>query len=60
MQPERSEIQRRKLLQFLESKEFAWKDGGHPELAKGAAVWVRKLRKEGELPRSSKNADRAN
>jgi hypothetical protein len=44
----RAEIRRRKLLQFLESEEPAWKDEDHPELAKGSAGWVRGLRQEGK------------
>ncbi|MHB8303651.1 MAG: hypothetical protein ACYDC6_12555 [Acidobacteriaceae bacterium] len=42
----RAEIRRRRLLQFLESDESAWKDKDHPELAGGSAAWVRKLRQE--------------
>jgi hypothetical protein len=44
----RNEVRRRKLLQFLEGKNPAWKDEDHPELAHGSASWVRKLRKENE------------
>ncbi len=44
----RAEIRRRKLLQFLESEEPAWKDEEHPELARGSAAWVRSLRQEGK------------
>ena len=44
----RAEIRRRKLLQFLESAEPAWKDEDHPELAKGSGAWVRGLRQEGK------------
>ncbi len=44
----RAEIRRRRLLQFLESAEPAWKDKDHPELAKGSVAWVRKLRQEGQ------------
>ena len=44
----RAEIRRRKLLQFLESEEAAWKDEDHPELARGSAAWVRGLRQEGK------------
>jgi hypothetical protein len=32
----RREVRRRELLQFLESVEPAWREGDHPELAKGA------------------------
>jgi hypothetical protein len=44
----RNEVRRHRLLQFLESKDPAWKDGHHPELAGGAGNWVRKLRTESE------------
>ena len=43
----KAEIQRRQLLQFLESEEPIWKDEDHPELAEDSATWVRSLRKEG-------------
>jgi len=35
---------------FLESMEPAWKESDHPELAKGAAQWVRKLRSRATHP----------
>ena len=44
----REEVRRRKLLRFLEKDSPAWREGEHPELAKGAAKWVRKLRQENE------------
>ena len=44
----RQEVRRRKLLGFLESKEPAWKDEDHPELAAGADAFVRQLRRESE------------
>lgn len=44
----RREVQRRKLLQFLESDQPAWKAEDHPELSRGAANWVRQLREENE------------
>jgi hypothetical protein len=50
----RGKVFQHKLLQFLESKEPAWKDKDHPELANNTAAWVRKLRKESELSRRSK------
>jgi len=40
----RKEVRRQKLLEFLKSDEPAWKDEDHPELAEGAAKWVRRLR----------------
>jgi hypothetical protein len=39
---------RSKLLRFLESDTPAWKDADHPELAHGAAAWVRALRQESD------------
>src|SRR4051794_14195439 len=44
----RKEIQRQKLLRFLEGSPPVWKDKDHPELAGGAESWVRKLRKDSE------------
>jgi hypothetical protein len=44
----REAVRRKKLLQFLESDAPAWKDTDHPELAHGAAAWVRGLRQENE------------
>ena len=44
----RDAVRRKRLLQFLRSDEPAWKEENHPELAKGAAAWVRKLRAESE------------
>ena len=54
LQTAREELQRRKLLRFLESDDPAWEVNGHPELARGAAAWVQQLRKQGEkrLPSS--------
>jgi hypothetical protein len=44
----RQEVRRQKLMQFLEGKDPAWKNKNHPELAEGAAAWVRKLRTESD------------
>lgn len=44
----RQEVRRRKLLQFLESQEPAWRSEDHPELADGSAAWVKKLRAESD------------
>jgi hypothetical protein len=54
----RTEVRRQKLLHFLESKgpagkEPAWRDAHHPELAEGADVWLRKLRRESDRARST-------
>ena len=50
----REAVRRRKLLQFLESDTPAWKDEYHPELARGAAPWVRDLRQESDTKRTGK------
>jgi hypothetical protein len=42
------EVRRRKLLGFLDNKEPAWRDEDHPELKRGSAAWVRKLRKQSD------------
>jgi len=47
----RNEVRRRKLLQFLEGEDPAWKDTDHPELSRGSAQWVGKLRKGSESRR---------
>ena len=52
----RKEVRRHRLLQFLESKEPAWKDENHPELAEGPGKWVRKLRAQSEVIREPKKA----
>lgn len=44
----RNEVRRKRLLEFLNSNEPAWKDEDHPDLARGAARWVRKLRADSE------------
>ena len=54
----REAVRRRKLLRFLESDTPAWKDADHPELARGAAAWVRELRQEGEAKRTKRRARR--
>lgn len=51
----RNEVRRHRLLQFLQSKDPAWKDKDHPELADGTGNWVRKLRAENEVSRRPKN-----
>jgi len=47
-------VRRAKLLEILESDRPIWKDKDHPELAKGSAVWVRKIRGENEKRRRSR------
>jgi Arc/MetJ-type ribon-helix-helix transcriptional regulator len=44
----REAVRRKKLLDFLSSDEPAWKDDDHPELAEGAAKWVRTLRADSD------------
>jgi hypothetical protein len=44
----REAIRRRKLLQFLDNDKPAWKDADHPELSRGSAGWVRKVRRDSE------------
>ena len=51
----RNEVRRHRLLQFLESKDPAWRDEDHPELADGAGNWVGKLRAENEISRGARN-----
>lgn len=57
----RNEVRRQKLLQFLESPAGAqpgWKNEEHPELARGAAAWVRGLRAESEMRGSRRTAQK--
>jgi hypothetical protein len=53
----RNEVRRQRLLQFLESGSPAWKDTDkdHPELARSAAVWVRKVRMESDTRNAPKD-----
>jgi hypothetical protein len=44
----REAVRRRKLLRFLENDTPVWTHADHPELARGAAAWVRGLRQENE------------
>ncbi|HWY20214.1 MAG TPA: hypothetical protein VNX26_03280 [Candidatus Acidoferrum sp.] len=55
----RQEVQRRKLLHFLESEQPAWRAEDHPELQGGAAAWVRQLRQESDKREASHRQDRA-
>lgn len=52
-----AEVKRRRLLAFLESDVPAWNDEDHPELADGAAAWVRKTRQEDEAYRQARMAE---
>jgi hypothetical protein len=40
----RNEVQRLQQREALREATGAWKDEDHPELAQGAAAWVRKMR----------------
>ncbi|MBV8438490.1 MAG: hypothetical protein JOY95_13355 [Silvibacterium sp.] len=40
----RAELRRRRLLNFLESKDPAWKTEDHPEIGENSAEWVKGLR----------------
>jgi hypothetical protein len=52
----RQEVRRRRLLAFLDRREPAWKSKDHPELKKGAAAWVSKMRREEEQARRAPRA----
>src|SRR5882757_8391867 len=54
----RQEVQRRKLLHFLESEQPAWRAENHPELQGGAAPWVRQLRQQSERSEAGESQDR--
>ncbi len=47
-------VRRQRLLQLLQNKEAVWKDEDHPELAEGAAAWIRRSRAEDDVSRSRK------
>jgi hypothetical protein len=55
----RQEVQRRKLLRFLESERPAWRAQDHPELDGGAAVYVRQLRRQSEKRETTGHGDRS-
>jgi Arc/MetJ-type ribon-helix-helix transcriptional regulator len=42
------ELMRLRQINALKAAIGAWKDEGHPELARGAAAWVAKLRRQDE------------
>jgi hypothetical protein len=42
------ELMRRRQIAALKAAAGAWKDKDHPELKKGSAKWVKKLRQESE------------
>jgi hypothetical protein len=44
----RQEVQRRKLLRFLEREHPVWRAEDHPELAAGTSAWVQQLRQQSE------------
>lgn len=49
-----AELGRRRQLRALEAAKGAWRAADHPELRRGTAAWVRKLRRESDrrLPAS--------
>jgi hypothetical protein len=47
------------LLEFLATKEPAWKDEDHPEFAHGSAEWVRKIREESERASQKRRKSKA-
>ncbi|MGH9622721.1 MAG: hypothetical protein ACRD6B_25470 [Bryobacteraceae bacterium] len=51
----RQEVNRRRLLAALNDPEPAWKDEDRPELAQGAAAWVRRMRYEDNRIEREKN-----
>jgi hypothetical protein len=44
----RAELRRRRLLTFLRDDQPAWDEKDHPELARGAGAWVRRMRSESD------------
>jgi len=48
------EVRRRRLRALLEQPGPWWNPEDHPELRRGAAAWVRKLRQEGERIRNKR------
>ena len=50
----REALLRKKLSRFLESDAPAWMDADLPELANGAAAWVRALRQESDVRQANK------
>lgn len=55
----RHEVNRRRLLDVLRNPELAWKDADHPELAEGAAAWVRRMRDEDNRMEQEKRGGKA-
>jgi len=43
-----NEVRRRRLLEFLQNDDPAWKDKNHPELVEGSGKWVRALRSQSD------------
>jgi hypothetical protein len=52
----RHEIMLRRQREALREAAGAWKDEDHPELAQGAAVWVRQMR-ESDMARENERLD---
>jgi metal-responsive CopG/Arc/MetJ family transcriptional regulator len=49
------ELKRLRMLQALQRAAGSWKDAAHPELRRGAARWVTKLRKLDERRRGQES-----
>ena len=43
------EVKRQRLLKLLEGSEPLWKSKDHPELRRGAAAWVERMRAKDEM-----------
>lgn len=52
------EIRRRRLDEAIDRAAGSWNDADHPELRKGAAEWVRKMRSGDEALRSRRTSAR--
>jgi hypothetical protein len=48
------EVRRRKLLEILDRKDPIWKSENHPELKRGSAAWVSKMRRSEERARQTR------
>ena len=53
------EVRRRKMLAFLKRKDPAWKTKDHPELKRGAAEWVSKMRRSEQKLRDKSGTRKA-
>ncbi len=53
----REAVNKRHLLDILNSPEPVWKDEDHPELAEGSAAWIRRMRDEDDRLAREKMGD---